>query len=373
MEPLPNLLTRCVVPTIRDVAKQAGVGVGTVSRVLNGGGSVAVETRNKVVQAIELLNYRPSPAARTLSRGRAATIGVTAPFLTSPSVVQRLQGVVAGLDGSDYDLGLASVETPEQRERRFADLCQRHRVDGAILISLAPSADEARLLTSTGVPTVLVDARCKGLPSIVIDDVSGGRLATDHLIELGHRRIAFLSDDSDPAFRFTASGDRRRGYLQALAAAGIESEPHLIVACPHGREEAAAAAAAILAADRRPTAIFAASDTQALGVLQAARTLGIRVPDELSVIGFDDIELAGFVGLTTVRQPLFESGAAAARMLLQMLGGTPGPTRKTTHLHLDLVTRETTGRSRSRAPRHRSGQTTRSQRSDRTPTHDSEE
>lgn len=337
--------------TISDVAHRAGVGVGTVSRVLNGGASVRPQTLDRVRRAIEELEYRPSPAARALSRRRASTIGVTAPFLTRPSVVERLRGVVAALDASEYDLGLSTVEVPEQRERRMADLCQRDRVDGAILISLRPTATEARRLREMGAPVIVLDAAGDGLPSILIDNVAGGRMAGEHLLELGHRRVGFVGEAPDERFRFTSSADRLAGLSQALEAAGVPLDPELVLLGEYGREEAAALAARLLTAADPPSAIFAPSDTQALGTLDAAASLGIDVPRDLSVIGFDDIELAVFAGLTTVRQPLRESGRRAAELLLSAVvdGVAPPPV---TELSLDLVPRRTTGRPRRRR-RHR--------------------
>ncbi len=353
METVPKRHAGKAATTIRDVAQRAGVGIGTVSRVLNGGVNVRGVTRDRVHQAIQELGFRPSPAAQALSRGRASTIGVTAPHLTRPSVVERLRGVVETLGTSTYDLGLATVETGEQRERRIADLCQRHRVDGAIIISLSPTADEATQLRDTGVPTVVVDAQSADFPSIVIDDVVGGRIATEHLLTLGHRRIAFLGDAPEEGFHFTSSDDRQQGYLAALADAGVERNDGLIVLGEHSRAVAMTLTTRLLSMPRRPTAIFASSDTQALGVLEAARSLGIDVPGDLSVIGFDDLEIASFIGLSTVRQPLFETGKRAAELLLETVDSPAILPASTITLDLDLIPRETTGRPRSRASRAR--------------------
>ena len=330
--------------------------MGTVSRVLNGGNNVRETTRDRVHEAIDELGFRPSPAARALSRGRASTIGVTAPHLTRPSVVERLRGVVETLGTSTYDLGLATVESGEQRAHRIADLCQRDRVDGAIIISLAPTDSEADRLIDIGVPTVVVDAVAPRFPSIVIDDVQGGRLATEHLIGLGHTRIAFLGDSPEKGFNFTSSKDREHGYIAAMADAGLKIQDSWIVLGEHDRAVAAELSQALFALRTRPTAIFASSDTQALGVLEAARAAGLSVPTDLSVVGFDDLEIASFAGLTTVRQPLFESGRRAAELLLALVADpTAAPAHPIT-LDLQLVPRETTGRPRSRATRSRPAQ-----------------
>jgi LacI family transcriptional regulator len=166
---------------------------------------------------------------------------------------------------------------------------------------------------------VLVDAQHPALPRVVSDDVEGGRMATQHLLDLGHERIAFLGDLPDPAARFVASDRRRRGYELALRRAHLEVSEALVQLGTHDRAAARAATEELLGLDDPPTAIFAASDTQALGVLEAAAARGIDVPRELSVIGFDDLEVATHVGLTTVRQPLYESGVAGAELLLLTL------------------------------------------------------
>lgn len=335
--------------TIADVAYRAGVGVGTVSRVINGGAGVRPATRQRVQGAIDALGFRPSPAARALSRRRASTIGVVAPFLTRPSVVERLRGVVAALDATEYDLSLATVEIAEQRERRMGEVAQRDRVDGAILISLRPTGDEAARLRDSGAPVIVLDADGAGLPSLVTDDVAGGRLAGEHLLQLGHRRIGFVGEAPDERFGFTSSADRLAGMGAALDAAGTPLDPGLVVLGGYGRAEAAALVAPLLALPHPPTAIFAPSDTQALGIIDAAEASGLEVPADLSVVGFDDIELAAFAGLTTVRQHLQDTGRRAAELLLATIGGAvPAPA---TTLPIDLIPRRSTGRPRRRPAR----------------------
>jgi DNA-binding LacI/PurR family transcriptional regulator len=343
-----------VVATIKDVAEYAGVGIGTVSRVLNGAASVSDGTRRKVVAAIRALEYRPSPAARALSRRRASTIAVTAPFLTRPSVVERVRGVVDALSGSEYDLWLAAVETPEQRLRRLAEVGQRDRADGALLISLAPTAQEEADLASLETPVVVVDSKVSLLASVITDDVAGGRMAAEYLLELGHRQIAYIGDEFDERFHFTSSADRLTGLRVALADADIEYDERMFAHGPHDRATATLLTQSLLAVRNPPTAIFASSDTQAIGVLEAARAAGIRVPDELSVIGFDDIETAELFGLTTVRQPLFESGRVAAELLLDSLGSQRPLDAAATRLPLTLVPRRTTGPPRRTTTQRRS-------------------
>jgi DNA-binding LacI/PurR family transcriptional regulator len=329
--------------TISDVAARAGVGAGTVSRVLNGSPRVSTPTRERVLAAIAELDYRPSPLARGLSRGRCQTLGVVVPFFTHASAVERLRGVVDALHGSRYDLVLFNVESPVHRDEHFASLTRRDRADGLLVLSLPPPQSDLDRLTAAGVPVVLVDVRGDGVPSVVTDDVEGGRIATRHLLALGHERVAFLGEEPENPFGFVASGARQRGCSEVLAEAGLELEPDLVRYALHDRTVAQRVAEQLLAYRDRPTAIFASSDVQATGVLAAARAAGLSVPDDLSVVGFDDIEISSYAGLTTVRQPLFESGRLGARLLLDALEGEGAPAGEVHQLPLELVERSTTG------------------------------
>jgi DNA-binding LacI/PurR family transcriptional regulator len=295
------------------------------------------------LEAIRALNYRPSSVARNLSLQRTMVVGAVLPWFTNPSAVQRVRGIVEGLSGSPYDLMVFDVES-ESRQRRAFELFDRgDRADGLLVVSTLPPEQEVERIRNAGMPCILVDGVHPALPSIAVDDVGGGELATRHLVELGHRRIAHIGD-TPPEFRFDWSRDRTRGYEQALARAGIEPRPEYVREGTRLLHVARSVAVELLSLPERPTAIFAASDTQAFGTLEAARALGIRVPEELSVIGFDDIDVASYVGLTTVRQPLFESGRRGSELLLRALSGREVPVR-TELLPLELIVRNTTGPS----------------------------
>jgi DNA-binding LacI/PurR family transcriptional regulator len=330
------------VVTIADVAAFAGVGAGTVSGFLNDCPKFCEATRARVLEAFDELEYQPSSLARGLSRGRSHTLGVVVPFFTHASAVERLRGVVAELEGSRYDIVLFNVESPLHRDEHFRNLTRRDRADGLLVLSLPPPERELVRLVDAGVPVVLVDSECRGVPSIVTDDVEGGRMAARHLVELGHTRIAFIGDDPNNRFGFTSSAKREHGYREVLAAAGVRVRRGYVRYGSHDRTVARRLAAKLLAQRDRPTAVFASSDVQALGVIGAARDAGLTVPRDLSVVGFDDIEMSGYAGLTTVRQPLFESGRLGARVLLEALdgGGSPMPVRH--ELPLELVVRSTT-------------------------------
>jgi DNA-binding LacI/PurR family transcriptional regulator len=334
--------------TIRDVARAAGVGLGTVSRVLNGSSLVSSATRQRVLDVIAELNYSPSEIARSFASGKTLTVATVAPFFTRPSVVERLRGIEVTLSSAGYNLIVFNVETVERRDACLRDLTRRDRADGLIIISLSPRSQEAAALRSSGMPVVLIDAMAEGLPGALIDDVTGGELATHHLISLGHRRLGFVGDSLEEVrdFNFTSSRDRLAGHLRAMAAHGIPPRPEYRRYGIHGRYEARVLARDLLQLPEPPTAIFAASDTQAMGVLEAARDLGIAVPAMLSVIGFDDIDVAEYLGLTTVRQPLFESGARGAELLLHTISGEAFA-QQPEYLPIELIQRTTTAPARA--------------------------
>jgi DNA-binding LacI/PurR family transcriptional regulator len=342
--------------TIADVAAASGVGVGTVSRVINGAANVRDATRASVLKVIEQLGYRPSHLAASLSRGTPRTVAIVVPQLTRPSAVMRLAGALAVLDEQDYDTVVCNVDTPEQRDHHLAALTSRHRADGVIVVSLRLSPPQLDSFRDAGVPLVTIDAPIPGVPQTLTDDVAGGRLATRYLLSLGHRRIGFVGDTMRGAagtsclgLGFVSSQHRLSGYRQALAAAGIGYDAGLVRRGAYGPAKAEALAADLLTRPDRPSAIFAASDTQAMGVLAAADRCGVSVPGELSVIGFDDIESAALLGLSTVRQPLADSGAEGARRLCALLRGERvSPLRQ--QLPLEVVRRSSTATFRAAGP-----------------------
>lgn len=327
--------------TIADVARLAGVGRGTVSRVLNDRANVDPATRARVLAAIVALDFVPNRTARRLSLGHTQTVAVILPFLTRPSAVERLRGIELTLAAAGYDLIVFNIETVERREAVFRDLPRAERVDGLIIVSLSPHAEELERIEKSGLPTVLVDAHHRALPRVVADDVLGGRLAAQHLIGLGHRRIAFIGDIPRTPLAFTSSRLRLTGVRRALAAAGLRLPAGMVVIGDHSRRRATELATRMLTSANPPTGIVCASDTQAAGVLEAASHLGISVPGALSVTGYDDLDLADHLGLTTIHQPLFESGVRAVQRLLRLIdGGPPEPAREVQEIRL-VVRRST--------------------------------
>lgn len=327
--------------TIADVARLAGVGRGTVSRVLNDRANVDPSTRSRVLAAIETLDFVPSQTARSLSLGTTQTVAVILPFLTRPSSVERLRGMESTLVAAGYDLIVFNVETSERRDAVFRDLPRPERVDGLIIVSLSPHGPELKRIQRSGLPAILVDAHHRSMARVVAGDVLGGRLATEHLVALGHRRIAFIGDFPRTPLAFTSSRLRLTGMRRAMAGAGLDLPSGRIALSDHSADRAAELATVMLGQRRRPSAIVCASDTQAAGVLAAASRLGLVVPDELSVTGYDDLDLAGHMGLTTIRQPLFQSGVRAVeRLLLMIRGDDTSPLREVQDIHL-IVRRST--------------------------------
>ncbi len=328
--------------TMSDVAERAGVSPATVSRALRGHTSVATDTRDRVLRAAAELQYVVSPSASGLATGRTATIGVVAPRVTQwyyGRVVAAAGQVLRdhGLDVLLYNLGDAAG-----RSRFFDRMPLRRRVDAVLFITVELTAHEIEALRRLHVPVVVVGSEVPGCWSVRIDDVGGAVKAVSHLIDLGHQMIGMISSTVEEGFAFTAPGDRFRGYEQALGSAGLERVPTLEAAAPWGVDGGAAAMAELLGAHPQPTAIFAESDEVGFGALRTLRRAGVLIPRELSIIGFDDHEMADLLDLTTVAQPVSEIGRTAAMLLLDALR-QPDAAPQAVVLPTRLVVRATTG------------------------------
>jgi LacI family transcriptional regulator len=289
--------------------------------------------------------------ARGLSRGRSDTVLVILPHITEPSVMLRLSGLIGVLRSSPYELHVVDLERPvSERLRPIGEIVMQNRPAGVVIISLPADDEDHRRFRDAGVPIVLVDSPSAEMPSDFIDDVAGGEMATHHLITLGHSRIGFIGDREDIAIGVPASANRRRGYEHAMDAVNLSIRPEYVRTAPHGTKTAEDLAQQMLALAEPPTAIFAASDVQAFGVLTAARGAGVRVPQDLSIIGFDDVQAASLMGLTTIRQPLEVSGCRAGIQLLELLGH-PADNELPDFPPLELVVRDTTAPLALTAPR----------------------
>ncbi|MEW5956368.1 MAG: LacI family DNA-binding transcriptional regulator [Chloroflexota bacterium] len=333
--------------TIHDVARRAGVGIGTVSSVLNNSRPVNEATRQKVLAAIMELDFIPNPSGRRLSMGKTHIIAVIITYFTIASQFERLRGVMSVIAETDYDISLFAIETIPQRNKVFQTVPRRGRVDGLLIFSLTPTKADLRRIRHQGIPTVLVEAAHPELSHIYLDDVSAARTAVEHLIELGHRKIAYISDYLDDLFDSNFSRNRHRGYCQALAAAGLPIRPEYHRQGWHSRENGRNMTLDLLRLPDPPTAIFCFSDELALGTLEAARELKLEVPGDLSVVGYDDVELAHFAQLTTVRQNLFESGVQGVELLLDIIDNPDAPPTQL-QFPTQLIIRQTSGPPPSR-------------------------
>jgi len=311
--------------TIHNVAQEAGVGIGTVSRVVNNSPDVKPATRERVLAAIHRLNYKPDPIARSMISKRTNSIGTIVPFFTRPSFIERLRGVEAVIARLERELVLYNVETSAQRDHFFRELPLHRKVDGLLIISLSPDDAAARRFRELGTPVVLIDAYSPLLTSLVVNNVEGAYQAVKRLIELGHRHIGFINGEIEGNFKFNTANDRLIGLHRALGEAGLLFEPERVLISEWSRKGGKHAALQLLTQQKRPTAIFAASDVQAVGVLEAARELGLRVPEQLSVIGFDGIEISELLELSTMQQPLQEMGELGASRLVELIENPSHP------------------------------------------------
>ena len=319
---------------IRQIADLAGVSIATVSRVLNGRGDVSEETRELVSRVIRENGYTANRSARGLSAGRTGLVGVLVPLVFPAYFSGILAGAAEALSERDFQIVLSPTGGEHEREVSIVD--RLHGLtDGALIILPEESSEELERLLDSGFRFVVLDPLMpleERIPSVSAAHTSGADQAMKHLLDLGHRRVGQITGPRG----WVATEDRRRGYRAALAAAGILPDPTLEQEAEPEIDPGRAAAEQLLDLPERPTAIFAFNDNIAIGAIQAARARGIRVPEELSIVGFDDIEHAPIVtpALTTVRQPLAEMGRTAVSLLMRLLEGQRFET-----LHVELATR----------------------------------
>lgn len=306
--------------TIREVASAAGVSIATVSRVLNGRPDVAPATRAAVLRAARDQRFATNRSARALSGGRTGLVGVTLPMVEAEYFAQILSGAAEALHEHDMRVVLSPTLHLHDREVTLLDRLMHGTTDGAVLMLPEESNDELKALQRLGYPFVVVDPRVpldEGVAAVSASNASGARAAVQHLLSLGHRRIAALTGIPG----WLASSERFNGYHSAHAAAGVLADPALVVEADYSTEGGEAGAAKLLDLPDPPTAVFAFNDNMAVAVLREARRRGLRVPEDLSVVGFDDSQQAGIVTpeLTSVRQPLAEMGRMAVSLLLRLL------------------------------------------------------
>ncbi|MEH0936106.1 LacI family DNA-binding transcriptional regulator [Micromonospora psammae] len=308
---------------IDDVARLAGVSTATVSRALRGLPTVSAATRRRVLAAAEQLEYAVSPSASRLAGGRTGTVAVVVPRITRWFFGIVVEAVEDHLHQAGYDLLLHNLGGREQIRQRVLRTANLHkRVDAIMLVATPLRPADLTALATLDLPGITISSGTvvPGWPCVRIDDVAAARTATRHLLDLGHRRIAHISGDPDDELAFTTHLDRRRGYREALRSAGLRPDPSLDVESQFTIDGGTRATVELLARGEPPTAIFAACDEMAMGAMTALRDAGLRVPQDVSVIGVDDHDLAGVLGLSTIAQPAAEQGRLAAQLLLDPLG-----------------------------------------------------
>jgi LacI family transcriptional regulator, repressor for deo operon, udp, cdd, tsx, nupC, and nupG len=338
--------------SIGDVAARAGVSVATVSRALRGLPNVAPSTRNRVLAAARELDYVAHPHASRLAAGRTRTVGVVVPLFTQWYFTQVVAGAEGVLAAAGHDLLLYNVGGPDGRDRFLQSLPFRKRVDGLIVIDLPLDPEEQARIAATGSPVVLIGVPSQTLPTVTIDNVGAAEAAVRHLTNLGHERIGLIANLPDDPMHFTAPLERRAGYQQALLEQALDVDPALDVPGGFSVKGGAEAMAQLLSTGTAPTAVFAESDEMAVGAMKTVRDSGLRIPEDLSVIGFDDHEIAEYVGLTTVHQPVMAQGETAASLLLELMTGDGPPAPRHLVLPTKIRVRTTTGP----APLHRRGE-----------------
>lgn len=327
-------------PTIYDVAKRAGVSITTVSRILNAPDKVNSKTRERVLASIDTLSFVPKAEARARAMQNTGRIGVITPFFTAPSFMQRLRGIAETLSPKNYELVVYTVDSNDHLQGYLSSLPLTGNLDGLIILSLPVNDTQVRRFIDHGLSTILIEYPHPKLNCVEIDDVEGGYIATTYLLGKGHRKIAFLGDTDLPEYSIHPVNLRLSGFRRALKEARIKIPDTFVRLAPYSQEQTRKVAKELLNLSEPPTAIFAATDFQALGVLKAARQLGFKVPEQLAVIGFDDLDMAEYADLTTISQHLDESGRLAVEILLTQIASPSRPPRHV-KLPITLIERQT--------------------------------
>ena len=327
--------------TIYDVAKHAGISIATVSRFLNSPDKVAEKTRMKIEEAMRELAFVPLAEAVARARSGIRRIGVLTPFFTAPSFVQRLRGIHEALADTHYDLITYAVDTYEQLVNYLSVLPVTGRIDGLIIMSLPFTEQDVERFLLHQIPVVSLEFGLPEVSSIEIDNFLGGSMAAQYLLRRGYTKLAFLGEGGQPAYSLHATEQRLDGYRVEIAKQGAQLLDKNVVFHEYGMEFAVECAKKLLQQPDRPRAVFCASDSQAIGVLKAARILKLRVPEDIAVLGFDDIDTADYMDLSTIRQSLDHSGHLAALKLLEHMNKPSTPSAKV-HLSLQIIERQTT-------------------------------
>lgn len=321
-------------PTIYDVARQSQLSIATVSRVLNSPNQVKRETRERVLKAIDELGFIPKAEARARAMRGTRRIGVLTPFFTAPSFVERLKGIAYALGKTNYELIVYTVHSIDNTSAFLASIALSDSVDGLIILSLPFTDNDAKRLVEHKVVTVVVEYEQEYFSSVDIDNTAGGEMAGKYLLEKGHRKVGFIGEIFPPEYAIRPALARLNGMQKVLAEADIHIPEKYIQPASIDPESTQQAANKLLSLPDRPTAIFAAADYQAMVLMKMAADRGLKVPQDLAVLGFDGLEYTEFMGLTTIDQSLVDSGRIAAELLLTQLTDA---SRSVRHIKLPLT------------------------------------
>lgn len=329
--------------TIYEVAALAGVSIATVSRTMNQPHRVSELTRSRVMEAVHKLDYTPDLEAAARARHHNDRIVVLAPLNTYPGFIQRLRGVSLALEELQAELIIFQVDPQKMQNpqnTKFIDsLASSGRYDGIIIMSIAIANQELIRISETHFPTVLIETSDSRFPEFGVDNHEGARQAVLHLIERGYRNIGFVGFNPIMSYSINASKAREQGYIDTLLQNGKKVDPEHLLFCEYSIEDTYQNALEMLKKKDRPDALFCASDMNALGVLKAARELNLDIPNDLAVVGFDDIDIADYIGLTTVKQPLEGSGREAALLINKLIKDPTSTKPVRIYLPLELIVR----------------------------------
>ncbi|MDF2725608.1 MAG: LacI family transcriptional regulator [Paenibacillus sp.] len=328
--------------TIYDVAREAGVSIATVSKVINAKGKISQERRREIFAIMERLQYQPSVIASALTGKHTYTLGLLIPDIANPFYGEVARAVEDRGHQLGYSVIICSTDNRDERIEQYISVLKQKRIDGIMIGTGMGNADTLRELGGS-MPVVAIGRELRAFPvhTVVADDRQGGRMAAEHLLQLGHRRMAVLSE----SMTVSSSRDRLMGFKERLEEDGIVLQERHVRPCKHRMEDGKREAAVMLEDSERPTAIFCCNDLLAVGALQAAKEAGIRVPNELSVVSFDNTILASVTDppLTSISQPMELLGAAAVDLLLEQLEqGTPAAAKRRVAMRTELIVRAST-------------------------------
>jgi DNA-binding LacI/PurR family transcriptional regulator len=332
--------------TIKDIAKRAGVSITTVSRALNGYPDIHPRTRERVLRIADEMNFRPSAVARSLVMKKSKTIGLIISELTCSSsshhfIFDIIRGVHDQAALMGYDVILSATSPHKQQEISYMELCTRRQLDGVLLMGVRTDDRYLQEVLDASVPCMLIDVPLvsKTCGHVMVDNVRGARMAVQHLVDLGHRRIGMINGHQQAYVSF----DRLKGYRQALEENGLTFDPDQVFDGNFEEDSGIEGVSRLLSRFPDMTALFCASDMMAVGAIRALHQWGKRVPDDVAVVGYDDIDLVRYIQppLTTIHQPRYQMGTKASELLIHLLSGGKG---ETVVLEPQLIVRESTKR-----------------------------